>query len=79
MILLTNQTNARDNGVYHEVMFWSNTRWHRVMNCWLMGKLLGYGSPSIEMFRPGGRPTFKEAWTGKVHIDDCCKSNPYTH
>jgi len=47
-------------------MRWSNSRLHRVFNCWLMGGLLGYGSPSISLIRPGGRPTFREAWTGVI-------------
>jgi hypothetical protein len=47
---------------------WSNSRFSRVVKCWFFGGLLSYGSPSIAMFRPGGRPTFKEAWTGIVII-----------
>lgn len=56
-----------DDGDAVDVTFvWGNSRWQRVLVCWAAGGLLGFGSPSIALYREGGRPTFREAWTGIV-------------
>lgn len=50
------------------MMLWGNTRFQRLVT-WAAGGILGFGSPSISLFRQGGRPTFREAWTGRVDVN----------
>lgn len=46
---------------------WANSRWDRMV-CWIGGPI-GLYSPSLAMVRRGGRPTLREAWTGKIFVE----------
>lgn len=46
-------------------MNWDNTRAHRLL-CWMLGPTI-YPSPTYQISTGRRRPTFREAWTGKLH------------